>query len=188
MTISYSDNVVMDIEKRCPQCGETLPAAAFHKDARTSTGLRCYCKRCTTVRFQTQFKTGPHYQKRSEKYKAQRAKQRATNPRDVWVVDAFHNAKGRAKKAGLPFTLTKQDIAGMLGDICPLLGTNYVFGKGKTDPCSPSLDRRDPMQGYTPENTWVISAKANRIKSDATVQEVIKVGAALRRLLREGYY
>lgn len=76
----------------------------------------------------------------------------------------------------------------MLGQTCPLLGTTYVFGKGRTDPCSPSLDRKDSAKGYTPENTWVISAKANRIKSDATVQEVIQVAEALRRLSHEGYY
>ena len=178
----------METDKTCPQCERRLPSAAFHKDRRTPTGLRCYCKECTKSRFQTQFRTSENYAARLAKYKEKRSQERASNPIKVWVNDAYHNAKGRAKAAGLAFTITKDDIKNLFGERCPLLNTEFVFGAGTTQPQSPSLDRRRPEDGYTPENCWVISAKANRIKSDATPSEVMQVAQALCRLAKEGYY
>lgn len=37
---------------------------------------------------------------------------------------------------------------------------------------SPSLDRIDNRMGYVPGNVWVISWKANRMKSDASMEEL----------------
>ena len=37
---------------------------------------------------------------------------------------------------------------------------------------SPNLDRIFPKKGYVPGNVRVISQRANRIKSDATVEEM----------------
>jgi len=37
-------------EKRCPDCGETKPASAFHKNKRTPDGLLFYCKECWSWR------------------------------------------------------------------------------------------------------------------------------------------
>ena len=48
---------------------------------------------------------------------------------------------------------------------------------------SPSIDRIDPSKGYTKDNVWVISRRANTIKSNATVDEVEKVAQGLRQLL-----
>jgi hypothetical protein len=45
---------------------------------------------------------------------------------------------------------------------------------------SPSLDRIDSSKGYTPDNIWVISNKANSIKSNATVEELETIAANLR--------
>ena len=38
---------------------------------------------------------------------------------------------------------------------------------------SPSLDRIDSTKGYVPGNVWVISNKANRMKSNAAAEELI---------------
>ena len=40
---------------------------------------------------------------------------------------------------------------------------------------SPSLDRLDNNKGYTKENISVISYKANRIKNDASFEEIEKL-------------
>jgi hypothetical protein len=61
-------------------------------------------------------------------------------------------------------------------DVCPVLGIplKVVSGKGFTDN-SPSLDRIVPSLGYVPGNVVVISMRANRIKSDASLAELKKI-------------
>ena len=73
----------------------------------------------------------------------------------------WSRAKYRAKQKGLDFTITKEDI--VIPDTCPLLGTPMV---------SPSLDRIDSSKGYTPDNVWVISNRANTLKNNATLMEL----------------
>ena len=82
-------------------------------------------------------------------------------------------AKVRAAKIGVPFDLTAADIH--FPKRCPLLGVelNYVLGaKGGPKFDSPSLDRLDPAAGYVRGNVFVMSMRANRLKSDATIEEL----------------
>lgn len=37
---------------------------------------------------------------------------------------------------------------------------------------SPTLDRKDSTRGYVPDNVWVISHRANRMKNNATLEEM----------------
>jgi hypothetical protein len=113
------------------------------------------------------------------KYAAKRIETRKGGPRPFWATDAYTNAKARATKAGVPFTITKDDILRALGDVCPVFGKPFVYGAGRTVPESPSLDRKVAGLGYTPDNIWVISAYANRIKSDANSEDVLRVGRAM---------
>lgn len=48
-------------------------------------------------------------------------------------------------------------------------------GEGRIGPQadSPSLDRKDPAKGYVKGNVWVISYRANAIKQDATLAELL---------------
>ena len=82
----------------------------------------------------------------------------------------YHNAQHRAKKKGIPFTISMEDI--VIPETCPLLGIPLVSTNNKRDPRNPSLDQIDPGRGYTPDNIWVVSSRANWIKSDATLQEL----------------
>jgi len=82
----------------------------------------------------------------------------------------YHNAQHRAKKKGIPFTISMEDI--VIPETCPLLGIPLVSTNDKRDPRNPSLDQKVPGEGYTPDNIWVVSSRANWIKSDATLQEL----------------
>lgn len=95
---------------------------------------------------------------------------RADGPR--YIVHALLDlARRRAKAAGLEFSLCADDIH--IPDTCPLLGIPLARAKGGSPgPGSPSVDRKDPRRGYTPDNVWVISHRANRLKSDATPLEL----------------
>lgn len=81
------------------------------------------------------------------------------------------NAKVRAKSNNLEFCITESDI--LIPDKCPLLEIPIFITSGiAQSDNSPSIDRIDPRKGYTKDNVWIISAKANRIKNDATITEL----------------
>jgi len=80
------------------------------------------------------------------------------------------NIKSRAKKRGIPFDLTIDDI--QIPERCPILGIKLEMGTGSPSPNSPSLDRINPEYGYVRGNVQVISHRANTIKSDATLTEL----------------
>lgn len=82
----------------------------------------------------------------------------------------LYRAKARAKQRGVHFDLHESDVT--IPDVCPLLGTPFVFNKGKPTPYSPSLDRIVPELGYTKGNVMVISMRANVAKNDLSLYEL----------------
>src|SRR5208283_2776809 len=87
-------------------------------------------------------------------------------------------AKRRAKKYGLDFNLELEDI--VIPEVCPALGIPLFSGglsegKRMQGPNSPSLDRVDSSKGYVKDNVRVISWRANKIKSNATADELEKI-------------
>lgn len=101
--------------------------------------------------------------------------------RDLYYRDIqrrlYDNAKQRAKRLNVVFDLAKDDI--IVPDVCPVLGVPFVWGEGLHD-FSPSLDRKVPSLGYTRGNVAVITNLANRIKTNATSDQVAKVAEYLR--------
>lgn len=83
-----------------------------------------------------------------------------------------HSARRRAKAKGLDFELTTENCP-RVPELCPILGIKLEVRpdglKGPWDG-SPTLDRIDPTKGYTLDNVRVISFKANRMKSDMTIE------------------
>lgn len=69
--------------------------------------------------------------------------------------------------------------------ICPVLGIKMKIGLKNKNVDSPSIDRIIPEKGYVPGNIIVVSMKANQIKSNATPDEIIKVGKFYQNLLEE---
>jgi len=92
----------------------------------------------------------------------------------------FHNAQHRAKRKGIPFSITIDDI--IIPETCPLLGIPLVSTNDKRDPKNPSLDQKVAGKGYTPDNIWVVSSRANWIKCDASLQELKTLVENLEKL------
>lgn len=82
----------------------------------------------------------------------------------------YQNAKRRAKEKNIEFTIKISDI--IIPDRCPLLNIPLFKAGGVLTSNSPSLDRKNSKLGYTKENTWVISYKANASKSNCTLEEL----------------
>lgn len=104
---------------------------------------------------------------------------RYNNKANQMIIDA----RCRAKKHGIIFDLDYGDVS--IPDLCPLLGIPIIKGKGSHDANSPSLDRIDPALGYTKDNVWVVSHRANKIKNDATVDELYTIANNLRNKQNE---
>lgn len=98
----------------------------------------------------------------------------------------YYNIKARALKLGIPFELPKESIE--IPEKCPILGIPLVYGigVGKSSDNSPSVDRIIPEKGYVPGNVHVISFKANRIKNNATPEELMRVAVYFRDINKRG--
>lgn len=118
-------------------------------------------------------------QKYADNPEEARAKERARayrNPKWYWAKNALKNAKVRASAAGVPCTVTREYLASIVPDVCPVFGTPFILvGNGRVCMESATLDRKKPALGYVPGNVVVISQLANTIKSNASADEVARV-------------
>lgn len=97
--------------------------------------------------------------------------------RDKWGKLVLPQIRHRARKAGVEFSITAEDIP--LPLVCPVLDIPLVIGTGKglNRMDSPSVDRIDNAKGYVPGNVRVISTRANLLKKDATLDELRRLVA-----------
>jgi hypothetical protein len=101
-----------------------------------------------------------------ERVREANKKWRETNP----LKRLIYVAKCRAKRIGVPFDLSFEDL--VMSEVCPVLGIPMAFGEKRQNDNCPSLDRIDNTKGYVRGNVVIVSWRANRLKSDATVQEM----------------
>lgn len=99
-----------------------------------------------------------------------KAKTHRKNVKVALTTTMFHLARQRARARGITFDITKADI--VIPERCPVLGMELSAGTGKLHDASPTLDRIDPKQGYVKSNIAVISHRANRLKSNACLDEL----------------
>lgn len=140
--------------KGCKTCREVKPLSDFHRHTSALKGRATQCKACR------HFKSVREYAEKSiEQLMCERA-------------------KSRAKDKEVSFNLTESDI--MVPDVCPALGIKLSRSDGRpaTDN-SPSLDRIIPELGYVSGNVVVISYRANMIKSNASLEEILAVASWL---------
>lgn len=157
--------------KICSGCKKDLPLSLFSKDKHQKSGYRCRCKGCSSIEFKSYSNTN-NYKERLVRQVADNKKLKQEDPIARWARDAYYNTKYRAKKLGLEFSLTKEWLIDNAPVKCPLLNTELVYNADKSVENTASVDRKNSAQGYTIENCKIISFKANRIKSNASVDEI----------------
>lgn len=117
-----------------------------------------------------------------EKATLSSAKYRASHRDEILAYSKEYNAstrmmlsgvKSRCKKHGIEFNLTIDDI--LVPETCPMLGIPMEYGVGYRTDNSPSIDRIDNTKGYIKGNVHVISMRANRIKNDSTLSELVMI-------------
>ena len=173
-----------ELTKPCFTCGIEKPLSKFaivKKQMKKTDEIRqyhirdCYSCRGKVSYVQKKNKDPEFLVKKQKYYKAFRDKDKRTT--------MIYTARHKSKKLGLPFNIDKHDIN--IPEYCPLLGIKLELTKRKVDDASPSLDRISPRLGYVKGNVWVISNKANRIKNDATPDEIEIVAINLRKKLND---
>lgn len=101
-----------------------------------------------------------------------------------YKYDVYQSTTTRARRLGLPCDFFGQPEKfaewfsariEALNFECPILGTRFVRGVGRWCDESPTVDRIEPSKGYVFGNIEVISHRANQIKNDASLEELISV-------------
>jgi hypothetical protein len=88
----------------------------------------------------------------------------------------WDNARQRARRAGHAFAIDRADIERRVrSGRCEVTGLPFAHaaaGYRKAHPWAPSIDRIDPTEGYTPENTRIVVWMLNACKHEAGDAEV----------------
>lgn len=144
--------------KRCYKCHTNKPVKEFHKNKSTSDGLDTRCKPCKRENYLTKKNKDPF----ATYYTAKRS----------WC-----------KQRGIEFIVTLEQLKEIWTGICPILGCEVTLGEsGRGSHQSAHLDKLDPNLGYTYENVNWISGRANRIKYDATIEELKAIAQWMERV------
>ena len=99
----------------------------------------------------------------------------------------FFDLRGRARQKNIPFTITLEEI--IKPKYCPVLGIELHYGinhntsetKWMKSPNRASFDKLIPALGYVPGNVFIISLEANRLKSNATIEQLESIVAYIKR-------
>lgn len=99
-------------------------------------------------------------------------------------------AKERSRLKGLPFNLDAEYLLAMAPSHCPIFGIPLEWSCFRSEkkgplPNSPSLDRIIPSLGYVKGNVWIISHRANTIKSNASHEELKLITEAVGKVIAD---
>lgn len=159
------------MEKQCNRCKVHKPIAEFNEKQNKCKNCKEYCSTYYEKNKKHEIRRALKSQHRQgrDKINAYKRKLNRKNP----INYMLQGAKQRAKKLGLPFNLTRDDI--IIPEICPIFGYELKISEGLPSAYSPSIDRIVPEKGYVKGNIQIISWRANDIKGNATPEELRKV-------------
>ena len=143
--------------KTCRLCKQEKSIDEFHLNKTTKDGYDSRCKLC-----------------------------RKEESRSKYTKDPFSTLarckKAECKKKGLKYNLDADYLRKLWIGKCPVFDTAITIGNsGYGSHKSGHLDRLDPSLGYTKGNVQYISGRANRIKYDATIEELEQIIEYMKR-------
>lgn len=144
----------MKASKYCPSHnggdGAELPVSEFYPSPHQSGGYASYCKECSRAHRRA------HYA-------------RVGSARNLPY--RFQAIRGRAKAARLPFDLSFEQFQRIISQPC-------VYGGGSGKDFAISLDRKEPVKGYTVNNCVPSCPRHNLIKGNffsfASMQRIVR--------------
>ena len=95
------------------------------------------------------------------------------------IKSLVRSARLRATKKNIPFDLHYRDLE--MPTHCPLLGVPLVPKRveRKSIANAASLDRIIPELGYVKGNVWIISWRANQMKSNISIDDLVKFSKSI---------
>ena len=92
------------------------------------------------------------------------------------TMQLYRHLKNSAVRRGIPFDISITEFSNITIPIsCPVLGIPLTYNDGKAKDNSISFDRIDSSKGYTFDNIVVVSNRVNKLKSNATFDEMKKI-------------
>ncbi len=153
--------------KWCPRCRQHKDV--FHKNASRSDGLSSWCAACCVVHskaWQATHGRGGRPETRLACNARWRAKHR---------LHALLSAiRRKCAREGIPYSISESYFTSW-PIVCPVLGIRIDWSCGPLRANTPSIDRIIPVLGYIPGNVVIVSMRANRLKSDATPEEMCRL-------------
>ena len=144
-------SLVLYDQKRCKKCNTIKPLLDFHKHRYRIGGVCDECKTCTLTR-------------NKERY----AKTRFNGER-------MRGLKNHAAKLNVPFEITSNDLEMLWTKqkgLCYYTNIELEFKKGAKN-CV-SVDRINPLKGYTLDNICLCCDIVNYMKSDASYKTLLE--------------
>lgn len=150
--------------------GKICSACKVYKDAehfgirktKYKDCLQAKCKSCRAAWYRA------HRKEYREKWLASREDIAKRRQLDCWYKTRHGQARARALKTGMEFTITPEDVLRVFSlqqGKCYWTGVSMVPSLIPRDPQQPSIDRLDPTRGYTVDNIvitcWFVNAGRN---------------------------
>lgn len=141
----------------CRICKRELPDSYFCKNKGNKTGLDYRCRDCRKIE--------------SREY------------REKHYFSAYcRTKKSECKRKGIEYNLTPEYLESIWTGVCPIFNVPIeIASHGRGSHHSAHLDRLDPNKGYVIGNVSWISGRSNRIKYNATVEELRAVADWMER-------
>lgn len=139
------------VVERYTSCGQCIPCSKIHK-------------------IKSKLTVDVEHRRALEKKRYERNK-----TLDKWFAHVVRQIRKRALRDNIPFNISREYIASIWTGVCPALGYDLVFmTQGMPDNLA-TLDRLVPARGYVEGNVTFISSLANRIKTNATPDQISAV-------------
>ena len=151
------------ITKRCNHCKAVKTLDNFHLSKKSELGRHNTCKVCR------------------KKYARERY---VENP----FKSLHRTKKSWCKKEGVQYSLTEEYLRSIWTGVCPITGEELsIANKVGEHHKSAWLDRINPDGGYVQGNVAFISGRMNRIKYNATIQEIELLLDWMKKVQRLSY-
>lgn len=164
---------------QCRLCLVPKPRSAYVAAKTTKNKLRGECKACHCERMKARYAADPKAVNASSVEWRKNNKEKRNNTETKWRTSnpekhLLQSVRNRGKGCNLELS----DI--VIPEVCPALGIPLEVNtkdRTKRPDNIPSIDRVDPTKGYVKGNVRIISFRANRIKQDATEEELRAIAA-----------